>query len=651
MRVGIIGNCQSSHLARCLKVVNPSLDVSNQFDVDGLTGEELIRIAEQSDILLAQLNSQNAISHLPPHLQKKCQFYPAIAFDAFHPDLTYLTNNGTIVSGPLHHYHSTLGLALFTKGFTPREATQFFNTDVFERLGYLNKGPSARAALLHEGQQADLPLADLLPKWERLGCFMHTINHPKLAVISDLSVALAKRIGVEIIVGDTDRFLSDDLQAGAVWPVYPGVAEQFGLLGDYSFKAPHDQWNLHHPFELFGLTQFLEKSFSLYSTLPNEKWATLQNFTEYCSKLDEIIAFKRGSKSRAKQPYSDLPKYQFWRSGVTSVESGSVDPFVPQKDFRRFTVNDKVATAGSCFAQHIGNAISKQGLNLLNVEPAPDEMTDDAAAASNYGIFSGRYGNIYTARQLRQLFERSAGIYTPSESAWQRSDGAFVDPFRPHIEPNGFLSIEALERDRIKHLAAVYKMFCALDVLIFTLGLTEGWRSKCDGAIFPLAPGVSGGEWDSEKYEFVNFGTDEVIEDLYKFVELLREVNPKARIILTVSPVPLIATYERSHVLSATFYSKSVLRVAAETLARLRTDVTYFPSYEIIVGPHARGRYYDNDLRTILPIGVEHVMSVFGKHFLPRELGFNREERVNRSLFRIVCDEESIQASLDPRDS
>ena len=41
-------------------------------------------------------------------------------------------------------------------------------------------------------------------------------------------------------------------------------------------------------------------------------------------------------------------------------------------------------------------------------------------------------------------------------------------------------------------------------------------------------------------------------------------MNPKARLVLTVSPVPLAATASGSHVLPATIYSKSVLRAAAQ---------------------------------------------------------------------------------------
>ena len=65
--------------------------------------------------------------------------------------------------------------------------------------------------------------------------------------------------------------------------------------------------------------------------------------------------------------------------------------------------------------------------------------------------------------------------------------------------------------------------------------------------------------------------------------------------------------------LVATGYSKAVLRVAAEQLCR-RPDIAYFPSYEVVTGAFARGRYFAEDLRSVTEAGVEHVMRLFFRH-------------------------------------
>jgi hypothetical protein len=305
-------------------------------------------------------------------------------------------------------------------------------------------------------------------------------------------------------------------------------------------------------------------------------------------------------------PYAAQPDYAFWRRSMAGRGAFDVDPVASVP----FVIGptDKVATAGSCFAQHISRKLRALGFAYLVTEGQPEEP--------DYGVFSARFGNIYTARQLLQLLQRAYGLIEPADVAWQRKDGRYIDPFRPQIAPDGFGSIDALLTDREAHLAALRRVFEDCAVFVFTLGLTEAWVSVRDGSVFPVVPGAVAEDTDSADYAFRNFGVAEVETDLSSFLDLFRTVNPGARVILTVSPVPLVATYEDRHVLVSTTYSKSVLRVAAETLSRSRTGVAYFPSYEIITGPHARGAFLEEDLREVKTEAVAHVMSIFARHFL-----------------------------------
>ena len=112
----------------------------------------------------------------------------------------------------------------------------------------------------------------------------------------------------------------------------------------------------------------------------------------------------------------------------------------------------------------------------------------------------------------------------------------------------------------------------------------------------------------------MNLSVDDVRNDLNQSLALLRGIRPKLKVILTVSPVPLKATASIDHVLTATCYSKSVLRVAAHDVADTHDNVGYFPSYEIITGNFNRGAYYADDLREVRPEGVSHVMRTFFEH-------------------------------------
>lgn len=355
-------------------------------------------------------------------------------------------------------------------------------------------------------------------------------------------------------------------------------------------------------------------------------------------------------------PYDNLPSSAFWRRSVSSVPNFLIDP-VRGPTFK-IGRTDAVATAGSCFAQHLSRAIKGKGFNYLVTEDG-ESLTHQERERRNFGVFSARFGNLYTVRQLRQLIERAYGGRKDDFDPWVRPDGRYVDPFRPNIEPEGFETLEQLYADRTEHLRRVREMFSKLDVLVFTMGLTEGWEHLESGATLPLAPGVAGGEWDAAEYRFANYKTSEVLEDLQEFFKILRSVNGSAKMLLTVSPVPLIATYSSNSVLSATVYSKSVLRVAAEEFSSSQKGVDYFPSFEIITSLAAGNRYFEDDLRNVRKEGVSHVMRSFFKHYVDEDDASDEKQAEERSTllkrasesqssnsYRVVCDEESIEKNL-----
>lgn len=344
-------------------------------------------------------------------------------------------------------------------------------------------------------------------------------------------------------------------------------------------------------------------------------------------------------------PYSGIQDYQLWRRSVARVETHMFDPIVKP----RFQIDrtSKVATAGSCFAQHISRQIQRIGFHYFVAEDGND-LSEADRAKRNFGVFSARYGNIYTARQLLQLFEEVFEGRVPAEKAWLRKDGRFVDPLRPQIEPDGYETTEAVAEARRTHLAAVRRVFAECDVLVFTLGLTEAWRSRLDGSVFPLAPGVSAGSFDPDQHEFINLTLEDIDRDLSLFLRRLKGVNPRVKVLLTVSPVPLVATYEDRSVLVSTTYSKSVLRVAAEQMLSRFDWVDYIPSYEIITGSYAGGLYYEDDYREVNHLGVAHVMRCFVRNYVsrPADLSTQRSELPEPPVAEfqnVVCDEREIE--------
>jgi len=351
-------------------------------------------------------------------------------------------------------------------------------------------------------------------------------------------------------------------------------------------------------------------------------------------------------------PYYGLPDRQFWKKEPGITDPANLDP-VAAPPFK-IASRDRIVTAGSCFAQHVARYVEKAGFNHHVTESAHPIIPKKLAEAHHYGMFSARYGNVYTARQLRQLISRAYGTFVPAAQAWTGQSGAgVVDPFRPNIQPGGYTDLAELTADRAQHLAAVRRAFEEMDVFIFTLGLTEAWIDPRDGAVFPLAPGVAGGTYDATDVSFQNFDEGEVFEDLLASLRFLRMRRPKLRIVLTVSPVPLNATFEDRHVLVSNTISKAILRLAAEKCVRSMQNCSYFPSFEIVTSPHVGGRYFAEDRREVTPIGVDHVMRLFLKHYtiktddaLPTgdtQGEVIRHQELMERAVEVLCDESAIE--------
>lgn len=323
-------------------------------------------------------------------------------------------------------------------------------------------------------------------------------------------------------------------------------------------------------------------------------------------------------------PYSSLPETAFWRTGCANISAFDIknlwDPMFHVKP------SSKVVTYGSCFAQHLGKALQRNGYHWLITEHSPYGLSTDQKNIYGYDVFSSRTGNIYTTSILSQWLAWSAGEVKCPEEFWEEG-GRYYDPFRPNIEPNGYSSVEEMLRLREHTLASFKKSIEEADFFVFTLGLTESWINSELGYEYPMCPGTIAGEFDENKHEFINQGYSDVLRNLMSAISMMRALNNRLRIVLTVSPVPLTATKSEQHVLVATMRSKSVLRAVADEAAVRKKYIDYFPSYEVINSPIFRGMFFEPNLRSVNPAGVQLVMDNFftglhEKYGKPTDFGF-----------------------------
>ena len=76
-------------------------------------------------------------------------------------------------------------------------------------------------------------------------------------------------------------------------------------------------------------------------------------------------------------PYSNLPTRSFWRPAVANRHIADFDEVAAGPFFR---ADDRIATAGSCFAQHLSRHLQRSGLTYFVAEEGPVDTRRVCAA-------------------------------------------------------------------------------------------------------------------------------------------------------------------------------------------------------------------------------------------------------------------------------
>ena len=157
------------------------------------------------------------------------------------------------------------------------------------------------------------------------------------------------------------------------------------------------------------------------------------------------------------------------------------------------------------------------------------------------------------------------------------------------------------------------EVFEKTEVFILTLGLSEVWCDKQTGDVFWRT--IPQESYDPERHQFRVTTVEENRQNLVSIVQLIRRYNPKAKIIFTLSPIPLNATFRPVSCITANSVSKAILRVAVDELMRdAVTDVYYWPAYEIVKEFYPAP--YQGDNRHIKPELTKFILDKFFHYYM-----------------------------------
>lgn len=236
------------------------------------------------------------------------------------------------------------------------------------------------------------------------------------------------------------------------------------------------------------------------------------------------------------------------------MQSDSIDAYVikgwaPKEKF--VTRDLPIVAFGSCFASNISNYLNERGYSVLN-------KTDNNAYVTKLGD-----GMVNTYAILQQ-FEWAWLNVAPKADVWHGK------------KAEGYESDESV---RLETKA----LFDQADMFIITLGLSELWYDEPTGEVFWRA--VPSASYDPNRHKFRTATHAETLENLRKIYNLIRRFRPHAKILFSVSPIPLTATFRDVSCLSADAVSKATIRSALDEFLADHTEadgVYYFPSYEAV---------------------------------------------------------------------
>jgi hypothetical protein len=242
--------------------------------------------------------------------------------------------------------------------------------------------------------------------------------------------------------------------------------------------------------------------------------------------------------------------------------------------------SDAIFAMGSCFAREIEAELISRGGNVISVDRERIDRPEFHDAEHRVrDAFFHRFTPYAILHEFLIAFDRLQG-WDPEHSLLFPIGKETIDLNYWNVDGSD-LSLEAtLVRRQIA--SELVKRAAQAKVIILTLGLTEGWIHAPTGFhINRFVPKVAR---NREEFVFATQTFEDVQKSLNQVYKLIRRRHQTGdfQFVLTVSPVPLQATFTGKDIVIANMDSKATLRAAAVEFADRYANVHYFPSYEMV---------------------------------------------------------------------
>ena len=310
----------------------------------------------------------------------------------------------------------------------------------------------------------------------------------------------------------------------------------------------------------------------------------------------------------------------------------------------QITQDETFFTIGSCFARNIESALITAGMDVTSREVNLGIVGDSRGFAPN---FFNKYSVHSIYNDLKWALERDS---FPGAEVLYHIDGKDWYADLQMGIPKLKFPVDDILAFRTKYLDVITRVAVA-DVVVITLGYAETWFDTKLGVYLNTSPPLALVKAEPDRFEFRVLSYDDILSCLHKIRILLEKHRTKPlRMLLTVSPVPLQATFRDMDVLIANTYSKSVQRAAIDAFVSETTLIDYFPSYEFVTLSNPNVAWKKGDYRHVSSDLVALIMENVMDQYIVDE---NRTKEVGKGessvamSLRLMADAQEHEALIE----